>query len=236
MSYTCSRYYRAPELIFGSTSYTDSIGESSCWRAEWNRSPFGRWMNRSLVPRLHHGRAAARRSLLPRLLRSVSDVSVQCRRSAEELTLRLVTGIDQLVEIIKVLGTPSKAQILAMNASYRDHKFPQIQPVPLSQVSSPLPCPLISHLNSFSPPSDPRIGQILPKASPLGLDLLGQLLQFDPRCRVDAAEALAHPWFDDLRPERNGQVKPTMPNGREVPQLWDWTVHGQWRAFLFDRD
>ena len=27
VSYICSRYYRAPELIFGATNYTESIGE-----------------------------------------------------------------------------------------------------------------------------------------------------------------------------------------------------------------
>jgi glycogen synthase kinase 3 beta len=28
VSYICSRYYRAPELIFGATNYTTNIGES----------------------------------------------------------------------------------------------------------------------------------------------------------------------------------------------------------------
>ena len=28
VSYICSRYYRAPELIFGATEYTVSIGSS----------------------------------------------------------------------------------------------------------------------------------------------------------------------------------------------------------------
>lgn len=28
VSYICSRYYRAPELIFGATDYTSSIGQS----------------------------------------------------------------------------------------------------------------------------------------------------------------------------------------------------------------
>lgn len=28
VSYICSRYYRAPELIFGATDYTSSIGSS----------------------------------------------------------------------------------------------------------------------------------------------------------------------------------------------------------------
>ncbi len=32
-----------------------------------------------------------------------------------------------------------------------------------------------------------------------GLDLLARLLAYDPRARITAAEALRHPWFDDLR-------------------------------------
>lgn len=28
VSYICSRYYRAPELIFGATDYTSSIGQT----------------------------------------------------------------------------------------------------------------------------------------------------------------------------------------------------------------
>lgn len=35
--------------------------------------------------------------------------------------------IDQLVEIIKVLGTPSREQIKTMNPNYMEHKFPQIK-------------------------------------------------------------------------------------------------------------
>lgn len=34
VSYICSRYYRAPELIFGATNYTTNIGE---WPAEIGR-------------------------------------------------------------------------------------------------------------------------------------------------------------------------------------------------------
>ena len=30
VSYICSRYYRAPELIFGATNYTTNIGKYSC--------------------------------------------------------------------------------------------------------------------------------------------------------------------------------------------------------------
>lgn len=44
------------------------------------------------------------------------------------------SGIDQLVEIIKVLGTPSREQIELMNPNYNDHKFPLIKPHPFSKV------------------------------------------------------------------------------------------------------
>ena len=37
------------------------------------------------------------------------------------------SGIDQLVEIIKVLGTPTREQIKTMNPNYMEHKFPQIK-------------------------------------------------------------------------------------------------------------
>ena len=46
------------------------------------------------------------------------------------------SGIDQLVEIIKVLGTPTREQIRTMNPNYMEHKFPQIKPHPFSKVST----------------------------------------------------------------------------------------------------
>ena len=44
------------------------------------------------------------------------------------------SGVDQLVEIIKVLGTPTKEQIRQMNSNYTEFKFPQIKPHPWSKV------------------------------------------------------------------------------------------------------
>lgn len=44
------------------------------------------------------------------------------------------SGIDQLVEIIKVLGTPTREQIELMNPDYNDHNFPLIKPRPLAKV------------------------------------------------------------------------------------------------------
>jgi hypothetical protein len=45
------------------------------------------------------------------------------------------SGIDQLVEIIKILGTPTREQIKTMNPNYMEHKFPQIKPHPFSKAS-----------------------------------------------------------------------------------------------------
>lgn len=39
-------------------------------------------------------------------------------------------------------------------------------------------------------------------ADPLVVDLLERMLQFSPRKRVSASQALEHPWFDDVRQER----------------------------------
>lgn len=44
------------------------------------------------------------------------------------------SGVDQLVEIIKVLGTPAKEQIVSMNQNYTNYKFPEIKPHPWPKV------------------------------------------------------------------------------------------------------
>ena len=77
ISYICSRYYRAPELIFGATQYTTAIDMWSlgCVMAEL-------LLGSPLFPG--------------------------------------ESGVDQLVEIIKVLGTPTRGQIRDMNPSYTE--------------------------------------------------------------------------------------------------------------------
>lgn len=111
VSYICSRYYRAPELIFGATNYTTKIGK----------------------PNFHQ-----------RVSRMIADAccvdvwSTGCVMAELMLGQPLFpgeSGIDQLVEIIKVLGTPTREQIRTMNPNYMEHKFPQIKPHPFSKVS-----------------------------------------------------------------------------------------------------
>ncbi|KAI8882080.1 Pkinase-domain-containing protein [Backusella circina FSU 941] len=130
VSYICSRYYRAPELIFGATNYTLAIDI---------------WSTACVMAELILGQP-----FFP------GD-----------------TAIDQLVEIIKILGTPSKPEIAAMNASYVEHRFPQIKPHPLAKIFT--------------------------TATPDAVDLLSRMLQYDPSKRITAIEALCHPFFDSIR-------------------------------------
>merc|ERR1719359_2207294 len=75
VAYICSRYYRAPELIFGATDYTTviDIWSSACVTAELV-------LGQPIFPG--------------------------------------ESGVDQLVEIIKVLGTPTRDELMAMNPNY----------------------------------------------------------------------------------------------------------------------
>lgn len=76
------------------------------------------------------------------LMHSITDVwSTGCVMAELMLGQPLFpgeSGIDQLVEIIKVLGTPTREQIRTMNPNYMEHKFPQIKPHPFNKVSPPL--------------------------------------------------------------------------------------------------
>lgn len=149
ISYICSRYYRAPELIFGATDYTCAI---DVW-------------------------------------------SVGCVMAELLLGTPLFpgeSGVDQLVEIIKVLGTPSREEIHAMNPNYTEFKFPPIKAHPWTKIFS------------RRVPAD-------------AIDLIGRLLVYSPVRRLDALPAMAHPFFDELRdPECR------LPNKRPLPPLFNW--------------
>ncbi|KAH8072415.1 protein kinase [Aureococcus anophagefferens] len=151
VSYICSRYYRAPELIFGSTEYTTAIDtwSSGCVFAEL-------LLGAPLFP---------------------GD-----------------SGVDQLVEIIKVLGTPSREDIQEMNASYTEFKFPQIRAHAWAKV-----------FRSRTPPR--------------AVDCVAQFLAYAPLRRVLPLRALAHDFFDELRvPGATLE-----PGGGALPPLFDFT-------------
>ncbi|XP_032386018.1 glycogen synthase kinase-3 beta isoform X2 [Etheostoma spectabile] len=147
VSYICSRYYRAPELIFGATDYTSSIDvwSAGCVLAEL-------LLGQPIFP---------------------GD-----------------SGVDQLVEIIKVLGTPTREQIREMNPNYTEFKFPQIKAHPWTKVFRP---------------------RTLQRPSPCAL-----AAGVHPRARLTPLEACAHSFFDELRDPNvklpNGREKPSLFN------------------------
>ncbi|KAI3967497.1 hypothetical protein MKW92_033975 [Papaver armeniacum] len=150
ISYICSRYYRAPELIFGATEYTTAIDmwSAGCVFAEL-------LLGQPLFPG--------------------------------------ESGVDQLVEVIKVLGTPTREEIRCMNPNYNEFKFPQIKAHPWHKV-----------FHKRMPPE--------------AVDLVSRLLQYSPSLRCTALEACAHPFFDELR-----DPNAVLPNGRPLPPLFDFT-------------
>ncbi|CAN1283594.1 Shaggy-related protein kinase eta, partial [Linum perenne] len=101
-------------------------------------------------------------------------------------------AVDQLVEIIKVLGTPTREEIRCMNPNYTDFRFPQIKAHPWHKV-----------FHKRMPPE--------------AIDLTSRLLQYSPSLRCTALEACAHPFFDELR---DPNVR--LPNGRSVPTLFNF--------------
>jgi len=151
VSYICSRYYRAPELIFGATNYTTNIDV---------------WSTGCVMAELMLGQP-----LFPG-----------------------ESGIDQLVEIIKVLGTPTREQIKTMNPNYMEHRFPSIRAHPFTKV--------------FRPKTDPE-----------AIALVTKLLEYTPSERLTAIEGMCHPIFDELRVEGKD-----LSNGKPLPPLFDFTV------------
>ncbi|XP_028771030.1 glycogen synthase kinase-3 homolog MsK-3-like [Neltuma alba] len=152
ISYICSRYYRAPELIFGATEYSTAIDI---------------WSAGCVLGELLLGQP-----LFPG-----------------------ESGVDQLVEIIKVLGTPTREEIKCMNPNYTEYKFPQIKAHPWHKI-----------FHKRMPPE--------------AVDLVSRLLQYSPNLRCTALEGLAHPFFDELRDPNT-----RLPNGRFLPPLFNFKAN-----------
>lgn len=130
------------------------------------------------------------------------------------------SGIDQLVEIIKVLGTPTRDQIRTMNPNYMEHKFPQIKPHPFSKASS-------FRVRKFKPRL--TVTKVFRKADPNAIDLISRLLEYTPTQRLSAIEAMVHPFFDELRDAntRLPDSRHTNSGSKELPNLFDFSHHGK---------
>ncbi|CAF2640001.1 unnamed protein product [Rotaria sp. Silwood2] len=171
VSYICSRYYRAPELIFGAIDYT-------CYIDVWSSG-----------------------CVLAELLLGQPIFPGE-------------SGVDQLVEIIKVLGTPSREQIRQMNPNYQEFRFPQIKAHPWHKV-------------------------FRNRTPPMAIDLVCRLLDYTPATRLTPLEACAHAFFDELRdPDTrlpNGSLPPLFNFSQQElninqtlnPRLIPTHMHGQ---------
>ncbi|KAJ3060268.1 regulator of ime2 [Podochytrium sp. JEL0797] len=151
ISYICSRYYRAPELIFGCTNYAVSI---DLW-------------------------------------------STGCVMSELLLGTPIFAGessVDQLVEIIKILGTPTQDQVKSMNENYTNYNFPIIKASAWSKVF--------------------RNRQVTQEYG----SLLSRLFEYIPQSRITAMAALSAPFFDELR-----LPSTVLPSGADLPMLFDFS-------------
>jgi glycogen synthase kinase 3 beta len=142
VAYICSRYYRAPELIFGATDYSTviDIWSLACVTAELI-------LGQPIFPG--------------------------------------ESGVDQLVEIIKVLGTPTREELMAMNPNYTEFKFPQIKPHPWNKV-------------------------FRSRTSQDAIDFISKLLVYDPRIRPAGLNSILHVYFDELR-DPNTRISSSKP-------------------------
>ena len=152
VSYICSRYYRAPELIFGATEYNDAIDI---------------WSTGCVIAELVLGQP-----IFPG-----------------------ESAVDQIVEIIKVLGTPTKQQILEMNPEYTEYRFPVIKAYPWNKVFK-----------------NKVVGEDF-------VSFLNSIMCYEPNLRVKPLKVLLHPFFDELR-----NINTLLPNGNKLPDLFDFSA------------
>lgn len=121
------------------------------------------------------------------------------------------TGIDQLVEIIKVMGTPTRGEIFSLNPQYLMQNIPQLGAIPLTKVR-PNWTFLSENVLIWSHRATLIFLQVLPRASPEAIALLYCLLRYTPETRITAAEALMHPFFDEIKQSQ----ELFLPNGNRI--------------------
>lgn len=85
-------------------------------------------------------------------------------------------SIDQLARIVKILGSPTSDDLVAMGQGNRKFK-----------------------VNSGSAGKGKDLSSLLPASCPLeAVDLIGCLLRYNPAQRITPSQALRHPFFHDL--------------------------------------
>ena len=142
VSYICSRYYRAPELMFGATEYSVSV---DVWSVG---------------------------TILMELL--LGHLPYQGQDSTQQ----------HLVEIMKLLGTPTDHDLQAMRATCCADDLPKLRAYPWERM--------------------------FPAQTPeAAIDLAQRLLTYDPEKRLTASAALRHAFFDGVESLVEGCTAPS---------------------------
>jgi len=140
--YIATRWYRAPEILLGSTKYTKGVDM---------------WAVGCIL-----GELILERPLFPG-----------------------TSTMNQLERIVAVVGFPSPSDIAACNSQFAET--------------------MLENLGKVVPKT---LSDLCPKASPEAIDLMYQLLQFNPNKRLSADGALNHPY---VAPFHNAKEEPAAP-------------------------
>lgn len=158
IAYICSRYYRAPELIFEATKYSTQIDV---------------WSLGCVVAEFFLGVPVFRGS----------------------------SSLDQLVEIVKVLGAPTQEDIKAMNPSHTGKvRVPKVS-------KAKTVAGIFKNVKNGG------------TVTPLAIKCMEKWLQWKPKARPTCMQSLADPWFNEMRE----LSKKPLPDGVPYPVLYNWT-------------
>lgn len=130
-AYICTRYYRAPELIFGCSNYTTAIDI---------------WSVGCIITELLTG----------------------------QILFKGMTTSDQLSKIMNVIGSPTSAQVLAMNPESAFTKVPKVEGKGLDEV----------FMYTDSPDE--------------AIELLNSIFQYDPSKRPSAMDIMLHDFCKNM--------------------------------------
>ncbi|CAF0754924.1 unnamed protein product [Rotaria sordida] len=136
------------------------------------------------------------------------------------------TKFDQLNKIFDIIGTPDLATLSEICTSgYFMRKILETS----TYMSQMEPRPKTNFNELFGYQIDPSTGRTISGVSPEGVDLLDQLLSFDPRQRPTAEQALSHPFLEFYHdPDDEPTIEPMINEHQNA----EYTKE-QWKAIVW---